>query len=99
MYKGVLAMNEIVVAIITGVLSLCGVIITVYFGNKQTAKKIKASSDLTLYRLEQVEKKQDKHNNLIERVYLLEKHEAVVDEEIKVANHRIEDLELYHKPQ
>jgi hypothetical protein len=99
MYRGVLTMVEIWVAIITGVLSLCGVIITVCYGNKQTAKKIKASSDLTLYRLEQVEKKQDKHNNLIERVYLLEKHEAVVDEEIKVANHRIEDLELYHKPQ
>lgn len=92
-------MNEIMVAIITGGLSLCGVIITVIYGNKQTKKQIQASSDLTIYRLEQVEKKQDKHNNLIERVYLLEKHEAVVDEEIKVANHRIEDLELYHKPQ
>lgn len=39
----------------------------------------------------------EKHNGVIERVFLLEKHEAVVDEEIKVANHRITDLEAFHK--
>ena len=51
------------------------------------------NSKLTNYRIEQLEKKQDKHNEVIERVYHLEQHDAVVDEEIKVANHRIEDLE------
>lgn len=91
-------MTEIIVAIITGVFTLVGVIVTVAYGNKQTSKKIQASSDLTLYRLEQVEKKQDKHNNLIERVFKIEQHNAVVDEEIKVANHRIDDLEHFHKP-
>lgn len=45
------------------------------------------------YRIEQLEKKVEKHNNLIERTYAIEQHNAVVDEEIKVANHRIEDLE------
>lgn len=73
---------EIWVAIITSVFTLAGVILTVAFGNQKT-----------LYRIEQLEKKQDKHNSLIERVYNLEKHEAVVDEEIRVANHRIKDLE------
>jgi hypothetical protein len=34
---------------------------------------------------------------VIERVYQLEKHEAVMEEEIKSANHRIEDLEQHHK--
>ncbi|WP_302493504.1 hypothetical protein [uncultured Ruminococcus sp.] len=52
-----------------------------------------ASSKLTAYRIEQLEKKVDKHNSVIERVYKIEQHEAVVDEEIKVANHRIADLE------
>ena len=56
-----------------------------------------AASRLTIYRIEQLEKKVEKHNSVIERVYELEKHEAVVDEEIKVANHRIDDLEEYHK--
>ena len=51
------------------------------------------NAKLTNYRIEQLEKKQDKHNQVIERVYHLEQHDAVVDEEIKVANHRIEDLE------
>ncbi len=55
------------------------------------------SSRLVNYRIEQLEKKVDKHNSVIERVYELEKRDAVVEEEIKVANHRINDLEEYHK--
>ena len=58
---------------------------------------IMASSKLTNYRIEQLEKKQDKYNGVIERVFILEKGEAVLEEEIKVANHRIEDLEHFHK--
>lgn len=41
------------------------------------------NSKLTSYRIEQLEKKVDKHNNVIERVFLLEKHEAVLDEKIE----------------
>ncbi len=58
---------------------------------------IMVNSRLTSYRLEQLEKKVDKHNQVIERVYKLEERDAVIDEEIKVANHRINDLEQYHK--
>ena len=47
---------------------------------------ILTSSKLTTYRIEQLEKKVDKHNNLVERAYILE-------EKMKVANHRIDDLE------
>lgn len=43
-------------------------------------------SRLTAYRIEQLEKRVDKHNTLIERTYILE-------EQMKVTNHRIEDLE------
>lgn len=52
-----------------------------------------ASSKLTAYRLEQLEKKVDKHNTVIERTYKLEEEQAVMQEQIKVANHRINDLE------
>ena len=52
-----------------------------------------ASARLTSYRLEQLEKKVQAHNNLIERTYRLEQHNEVQDEKIAVANHRIEDLE------
>lgn len=52
-----------------------------------------ASSKLTAYRIEQLEKKQDKHNAVIERTYRLEEAVALQEEKIKVANHRIDDLE------
>ena len=54
---------------------------------------ILVSNKLSNYRIEQLEKKVEKHNNLVERVYRLEQREAVVDEKMAVANHRISDLE------
>jgi hypothetical protein len=61
------------------------------FGGILTANK------LTNYRIEQLEKKVAEHNNLVTRLYAVEKNEAIMEEEIKVANHRIDDLEQYHK--
>ena len=80
-------MNE---TVIVGLLSLVGTLVGSLAG-------ILTANKLTNYRIEQLEKKVEKHNNVIERVYNLEKHEAVMEEEIKVANHRIDDLECYHK--
>ena len=54
---------------------------------------IALSSNLTNHRIEQLEKKVEKHNNLITRTYKLEQEFAVMDEKVKVANHRIDDLE------
>lgn len=48
---------------------------------------------LMSYRIEQLEKRVDKHNNVIERVYRLEEKDAIHDEQMRVANHRIADLE------
>ncbi len=79
-------MTEIVVALIGLVGSAIGSVIG-----------IAVNSKLTTYRLEQLEKKVNKHNNLIERTYNLERQEAVMEEEIRVVNHRIDDLEEYHK--
>ena len=58
---------------------------------------ILTSNKLVNYRIEQLEKKVEKHNNLVERTYQLEEDEKVTEEKIKVINHRIEDLEEYHK--
>ena len=52
-----------------------------------------ASSKLTTYRIQQLENKVEKHNTVIERTYKLEETEAVMQEQIRVANHRITDLE------
>lgn len=78
--------STIVVALISGLCTLVG-----------TLGGILASSKLTAYRIEQLERKVDKHNQVIDRVYRLEQRDAVFDEEIKVANHRINDLEGLHK--
>lgn len=72
--------------IIVALLSLAGTLMGSLFG-------ILAANKLVIYRIEQLEKKVEKHNNVLERVYILEKNEAVIEEEIKVANHRIGDLE------
>lgn len=72
--------------IIVGVLSLIGTLAGTYFANRK-------SSALIAYRLELLEKKVDKHNSVVERTYGLEEAQAVLEEKIKVANHRIEDLE------
>ncbi|MBR4152055.1 MAG: hypothetical protein IKT98_03780 [Selenomonadaceae bacterium] len=86
-------MNEVIVALITGILTFAGVVVTVIAGNRKTEKQLKAQSDLTLYRIGELEKKQDKHNGLIDRMYHAEEKIAVNEEQIKVINHRIEDLE------
>ncbi len=49
------------------------------------------------YRLQQLEKKQDMYNNVISRTYELEKSEEVFDEKLRIVNHRIKDLEQFHK--
>ena len=75
--------------IIVALLSLAGTLMGSLFG-------ILAANKLVVYRIEQLEKKVEKHNNVIERVYNLEKDEAVIVEDLKVVNHRIEDLEKTH---
>lgn len=73
---------EIVVSIITLLGSALGT-----FGG------IFVNSKLTAYRIEQLEKKQDKHNAVIERTYALETAVALQKDEIERANERIEKLE------
>ena len=72
--------------VITAALSLVGTLVGTLGG-------IALSSNLTNYRIEQLEKKVETHNNLITRTYKLEQEFAVMDEKVKVANHRIDDLE------
>lgn len=51
------------------------------------------TGSVTQYRIKQLEEKVNKHNNLIERMYGAEQKITVLDERVRVANHRIEDLE------
>lgn len=76
--------------IIIALISFMGTLIGTFGG-------IITSNKLTTYRISQLEAKVEKHNKVVERVYILEKDKAVFEEELKVANHRIQDLEEYHK--
>jgi hypothetical protein len=77
-------------SIIVSLISVIGSFLGTFTGIMINAK-------LMNYRIEQLEKKVDKHNQVIDLVYALEKNGAVFKEEMKVANHRIQDLEGYHK--
>lgn len=50
------------------------------------------SSKLMMYRVEQLEKKVEKHNSIVERTFQLEEDSQILRERIKVINHRIDDL-------
>ena len=78
--------TTIIIALISGGCTLVG-----------TFAGVVTSSRLTSYRLEQLEKKVQAHNSLIERTYALEEQTALQEEKIKVINHRIKDLETTEK--
>ena len=76
-------------SIIVAALALAGTLAGSWLANRKSAA-------LITYRLEALEKKVDKHNQVLERTYRLEEQELLLEEKIKVANHRIEDLETSH---
>ena len=71
-------MTEVV---IVAILSLIGTLIGSLGG-------IIAANKLTNYRIQQLEEKVEKHNKVIERVYNLEKNEAIIKEEIEHLSHK-----------
>lgn len=80
--------------IISGVISAIAAIVVCVITQTTQARKTEA---LLSYKLDELTKRVDKHNNVIERTYKLEELTAVQEEQIKVANHRIEDLERAQK--
>ena len=80
------AQNAIVVALITGGLSLIGVIITNLAGQRRTEQRMATAQAVTDTKIEELTREVRAHNNFAQRV-------PVLEEQIKVANHRITDLE------
>lgn len=83
-------MNEIIVAAITGGLALVGVIISNASSNRKVENQIRTSQAVTDTKLEELTREVREHNGFARRVPILE-------EQMKVANHRINDLEGYHR--
>ena len=70
--------------VITSILSLVGTLGGTFGG-------ILVASKLTNYRIEQLEKQVEKHNSVVERVF-------VVEGDVKELKHEVSDLKEYHKP-
>lgn len=79
-------METIISACISAGVTLLVCVIT----NRGQQEKTRA---LLEYKMEELTKRVDKHNNVIERTYRLEEAAKINEEKFKVANHRIEDLE------
>lgn len=79
-------------AIITGIVA----IVVCMLNNIYQSRAVKTQHEKTIalidYKLEELTKRVDKHNNVVERVYELEQKLEVQEERIRVANHRIDDL-------
>lgn len=87
---------DIIVAIVAGAFTFLGTLATVLVGNKKAVKesqktsaKIEEQTELTLYRIKELEKKQNQHNNLIERTFILEG-------EVRELKHEVHDLKGFH---
>jgi len=76
--------------IIAASISAAVTLIVCLINNHSQQEKTRA---LIEYKLDALTKRVDKHNNVVERTYALEKKSEVQAEQIKVANHRIDDLE------
>lgn len=87
--------STILASIITGAVAIAVCMINNHYQNIKTAKAHNDNIVLISYRLKQLEQKVDKHNNLIERTYELERRASVLEEKQDVANHRISDLEAH----
>lgn len=78
-------------AIVVGVLSLVGVMITNSKSNAKMQNEIKTSQAVTDERISELTREVRLHNNFAQRI-------PVIEEQIKVVNHRVGNLEQFHKP-
>ena len=83
--------EAIVVALITGGLSLTGVVFTCMATAKKNESALKIAQAVTDTKIEELTREVREHNGFARRM-------PVVEEQIKVINYRISDLEQFHKP-
>ncbi|MEE1160810.1 MAG: hypothetical protein U0K70_01985 [Acutalibacteraceae bacterium] len=78
-------------AVIVGVLSLAGVMITNSRSNSKMQNDIKTAQAVTEEKISELTREVRMHNDFARRI-------PVIEEQIRVANHRVADLEQFHKP-
>lgn len=83
--------EAIIVALITGGLSLVGVVVTCIATSKKSEATMKISQAVTETKIEELTREVRLHNDFARKI-------PVIQEQIRVINHRLEDLEGFHKP-
>lgn len=78
--------ESILVALITGAISLIGTMLTILSSQKKTDEQMKISQAVTDTKIEELAREVREHNNFAHRM-------PVLEEQMKVANHRIADIE------
>ena len=78
--------DAVLSALITGAVTLAGTVITVLAANRKTSTDIRVNQAVTDTKIEQLTREVRMHNDFARRI-------PVLQEQIKVANHRIDDLE------
>lgn len=88
-------METVIAALVSAAAAIVVCVINANTNHKKLLSELDKRDALQAYRIEQLESKVDKHNHLVERMYHIEEQVSLHDEKIKVANHRIEDLERH----
>lgn len=78
--------EAIIVALITGAVSLVGTVMTVLMTSRKAEENMKVSQAVTDTKLDNLTREVRQHNNFAQKI-------PVIEEQIRVINHRIEDLE------
>lgn len=86
-------METVIAALISAAAAVIVCIINSNAQHRKLLADLEQRDNLQAYRIEKLEEKVDKHNQVIDRTYKLEREYSLLDEKIKVANHRIDDLE------
>ena len=86
-------MAEIIIALITGVCSILGVIVTTSASNRKLQHQLEVNQAVVNTKLEGLTEEVRKHNNFTVRVPILEEQVATLQEEVKELKHKIEVLE------
>jgi len=75
---------EVITALISGLCVAVPSVLTTILSNISNNKKAEETKNLTIYRIDQLEKKVDKHNNLVERMYKIENRVSLLEDDAKI---------------
>lgn len=87
---------QVLTAIISAGATLLVCLINNWYTRRASDAKNNENLSLITYKIDELSKRMDKHNQLIDRTYELERATSILSEQMKTANHRLDDLERSH---